>query len=497
MKAIVTSVRLERDTDVAHVRRSARLAAKSADAAPRDQIRFATAVSEIARNALQYAGGGMVELAFDQKGNIPRLVARIQDRGGGIPDVEAILRGRHQSHTGLGLGLNGSQKLVDSFDLKTGEGGTIVTLGLHLSTARAPRDLAGDAAAALVDVAQGNPIEELAEQNRALRDSLAEQEFLLRELHHRTKNNLSIIQSLATLQARSAASAEAREALNVLTGRIQAFANAHSYLYRAENVAEIDLREHVLGLTDRLGAAFAANHVRIVCDVESVPIGFDMATELALIINELVTNAAKHAFGSETEDREIHVDVRRDGLGARRAGARQRAGPRKRGDRAAQLQVARLAHRRDERAQAQGDARGGRRAWARGAPFHPRLRRDGVARGAGRGSDRRARPSCHAAPVATPPHCHAAPLAMPAPLAILADGNKSALRHEGDDGTGSRESVDDRFRAITSQHGEVPDPSQRGDGPAASERAPERAARALRAVGAAPARLHRRGHPPQ
>ncbi|ESR23528.1 sensor histidine kinase [Lutibaculum baratangense] len=315
MRAIVTSVRLERDTDVAHVRRTARLAAKSAGAAPRDQIRFATAVSEIARNALQYAGGGIAELSFDQKGRIPRLVARIQDRGPGIAGVDAILRGRHQSHTGLGLGLNGSQKLVDNFDLKTGEGGTVVTLGLHLAAVGTPQELAHSAASALVDVAQGNPVEELAEQNRALRDSLAEQEFLLRELHHRTKNNLSIIQSLATLQARSVKSEEAREALDVLTGRIQAFANAHSYLYKAENVAEIDLREHVLGLTERLSAAFRSQSVEIVCDVESMLIGFDFATELALIINELVTNAAKHAFKSPGEGGHIHLDAHRSDHG--------------------------------------------------------------------------------------------------------------------------------------------------------------------------------------
>lgn len=315
MKSIVTSIRVERDTDVAHVRRTARLAAKSAGAPPRDQIRFATAVSEIARNALQYAGGGVAELSFDQPGRVQRLVARIQDRGGGIPEIDAILRGRHQSHTGLGLGLSGSQKLVDCFDLKTGEGGTTVTLGLHLQTGRPARELAGSAAAALVDVAHGNPLEELAEQNRALRDSLAEQEFLLRELHHRTKNNLSIIQSLATLQARSVESREAREALNVLTGRIQAFANAHSYLYRAENVAEIDLREHVIGLTERLGAAFAGDNVEIVADVESVPIDFEMATELALIINELVTNAAKHAFSTSPDGGQIYLRARSNGAG--------------------------------------------------------------------------------------------------------------------------------------------------------------------------------------
>mgnify|MGYP003658479175 CR=1 FL=1 len=229
---------------------------------------------------------------------------RLERDTDGIPDIDGILRGRHQSHTGLGLGLSGSQKLVDSFDLKTGEGGTLISLGLQLPPGDSARELAASAAAALVDSAQGNPVEELAEQNRALRDSLAEQEFLLRELHHRTKNNLAIIQSLAALQARSAKSPEAR----------QAFANAHSYLYRAENVTEIGLREHVMGLTERLSAALRSNHVRIVCDIDSVPVDFELATELALIINELVTNAAKHAFGAE-EGGVIHVEAHQNGHG--------------------------------------------------------------------------------------------------------------------------------------------------------------------------------------
>lgn len=311
MKAIVTSVRIERDTDVGHTRRTARLAAKSAGAATRDQIRFATAVSEIARNALQYAGGGIAEFSFDRTGKMSRLTARVQDKGPGITDIENILRGRHQSHTGLGLGLSGSRKLVDDFDLKTGEGGTIATLSLYLAGDPDPAALAKTTAGNLIEAAHDNPIDELAEQNRALRDSLAEQEFLLREMHHRIKNNLAIIQSLAMMQARQVRSQEAREALSALTGRIQAFANAHNYLHRSEDVTNIDLLQHVLGLTERLSAALEPSGVEIVCDVEAIPVSFDAATEIGLIVNELVTNAAKHAFLSGERRGRISVEAHR------------------------------------------------------------------------------------------------------------------------------------------------------------------------------------------
>nr|WP_256477809.1 sensor histidine kinase [Aurantimonas marianensis] len=220
-----------------------------------------------------------------------------------------MLRARHQAHTGLGLGLSGSQKLVDYFDLKTGSGGTLVTLGLHVAGSRDTDELAKSAAAALIDAAQGSPIEELAEQNRALRDSLAEQQFLLREIHHRTKNNLAIIQSLALMQARQAKSEETQEALGILTNRIQAFANAHNFLHQAEDVTQVDLRQHLDSLTERLSSAFGSKGFTIACRAEAFPVGFEMATEIALVVNELVTNAAKHGG----ENGHVKIDAYEDG----------------------------------------------------------------------------------------------------------------------------------------------------------------------------------------
>ncbi|MDY8110779.1 histidine kinase dimerization/phosphoacceptor domain -containing protein [Fulvimarina sp. 2208YS6-2-32] len=307
MKSVVTSISLELDGDVTHTRRSALLIAKVAQAPSRDQIRFATAVSEIARNAYQYGENGVAEFSFNTTSRGVRLLARVHDRGHGIRDVDAMLRGRHQSHKGPGLGLSGSQKLVDDFVINTSEAGTIVELALNLKTVNAPVDLARTAAEALVTATHGSPVEELSEQNRALRDALAEQQFLLREMHHRTKNNLAIIQSLALMQARRSEHAETRRALNDLTGRIQAFANAHNLLHRADDVTHVDIREHIETLTERLRVALAQSGLAIETEGPPLLVSFDTATELGLIINELVTNAAKHA--PSTNDRNSVVTI--------------------------------------------------------------------------------------------------------------------------------------------------------------------------------------------
>ena len=92
-----------------------------------DQIRLATAVSEIARNAFQYGGGGTVEFRIDhvQPGDAGVLVARVSDSGPGIPNAQAVLNGDYVSPTGMGLGIIGARRLVDSFTLASSrESGT-------------------------------------------------------------------------------------------------------------------------------------------------------------------------------------------------------------------------------------------------------------------------------------------------------------------------------------------------------------------------------------
>jgi len=125
------SFEIRSENDVVLARQKSRLISAALKFDAQDQTRIATAVSEIARNTLQYGGGGSVEFQLDFA--LSRLVVTLSDRGRGIPHLQAILDGKHVSQTGMGLGLLGAKKLVDSFQIDTEPGrGTVVTLGKNL-----------------------------------------------------------------------------------------------------------------------------------------------------------------------------------------------------------------------------------------------------------------------------------------------------------------------------------------------------------------------------
>jgi signal transduction histidine kinase len=164
------------EEDIFSVRQRARRVAGHLGFSPADQTRLATAVSEIARNAHDYAAGGRVEFGVDDEGRRQLLVVRVVDQGPGIADLPAILEGRYRSTTGLGIGLTGSRRLMDRFDVVTNLGsGTTVTLGKILPLSHAA--LGGPDVATLAQSMRGwseGPQAAMREQNRELLSSLAE-----------------------------------------------------------------------------------------------------------------------------------------------------------------------------------------------------------------------------------------------------------------------------------------------------------------------------------
>jgi signal transduction histidine kinase/CheY-like chemotaxis protein len=171
---ILTTVVLAREQDVVFARQRARQLAQLLGLDGQDQVRVATAVSELARNALEYAGGGKVvyAVARDSSG----LVVRVSDEGPGIAEHEKVLAGRFTSRTGMGVGIVGARRLMDSFDLRTSPGdGTTVTITKHLPrgtllTNKARAEIVSNLARE--DVA--GPFGELQIQNQELMQALAE-----------------------------------------------------------------------------------------------------------------------------------------------------------------------------------------------------------------------------------------------------------------------------------------------------------------------------------
>lgn len=172
------------------------------------------------------------------------------------------------------------------------------------------------------DVTERKKAEEL------VRESLREKEALLKEVHHRVKNNLQVIASLLRLESGRSAEATTRAVLKSMQGRIRAMALLHESLYRTENFARVDLAAYLRQVATQL---FRAQNpdlgaVRLGLTLGPADVDIDQAIPCGLIVNELVTNALKHGFpegrggevrvGLHTDAAgQVHLEVSDDGVG--------------------------------------------------------------------------------------------------------------------------------------------------------------------------------------
>lgn len=184
MNATLITTTLRYEQDVVSTRHRARHIAALLGFDNQEQIRIATAVSEIARNAFRYAGGGKVEFRVEEEPEKLFLIT-IEDKGPGIRDLKSILGGRYVSETGMGMGLIGAKRLMEPFRVETEEGkGTKVVLGkrlprrAHRITAERIRHLTEE----LTQSTPESPLQELQIQNQDLLRTLSELEARQAEL---------------------------------------------------------------------------------------------------------------------------------------------------------------------------------------------------------------------------------------------------------------------------------------------------------------------------
>lgn len=170
------TLRVRHEDDIVGARRRARAVAALLGFEPPEQTRIATAVSELARNAYQYAGGGNVEY-FVEGALAPQLLTiRISDKGRGISDLDAVVSGRYRSQTGMGLGIVGTRRLMDVFEAKSDASGTVITIK-KIFPRRAPFlpvNVLEDLGRRLNAEPPSGPLEEVQQQNQELLRTLDE-----------------------------------------------------------------------------------------------------------------------------------------------------------------------------------------------------------------------------------------------------------------------------------------------------------------------------------
>jgi two-component sensor histidine kinase len=151
-------------------------------------------------------------------------------------------------------------------------------------------------------------------RDASLRDSLAQKDALMREIHHRVKNNLQVISSLLNMQQRALTDPSARAAMSDTRQRITALALIYRYLYQSPDLKRVDLRAFLEELTAQLiaGEMLHGPQVRTELDVEPLVLDPDRLAPLALFAVEAITNAQKHAFAGRGGQLTVHFTVGKD-----------------------------------------------------------------------------------------------------------------------------------------------------------------------------------------
>ncbi len=156
-------------------------------------------------------------------------------------------------------------------------------------------------------------ISERKKAEEKIRASLREKELLLKEIHHRVKNNMQIISSLLALQSKKVKHRETLELFKESQNRIESMALIHDSLYRSRDLAEIDATEYIKKLANSLFSNYQvrAETIKLKLNVDHIRLGIDKMIPCGLILNEIISNSLKHAFPANGNG-EIHISFCRE-----------------------------------------------------------------------------------------------------------------------------------------------------------------------------------------
>jgi PAS domain S-box-containing protein len=154
-------------------------------------------------------------------------------------------------------------------------------------------------------------LSERKQSEKRIQDALQQKDLLLREVHHRVKNNLQVIHSLLDLQALKSKDSELVDMLRDSQNRVRSMSLIHQTLYQSQNFAQVDFQRFLGELLPRLTEAYGSlsHQVRIVINAHDVKLPINEAIPCGLIVNELVSNALKHGFPAHQAG-QVEVDIR-------------------------------------------------------------------------------------------------------------------------------------------------------------------------------------------